>query len=96
MKTMEQLVAVGLTEKKAEDVMLLERAMLEHAVKFSYTKKDGSVREANGTLRRDMMEGWQPKGEARPEPPSILRYFDLDAMDWRCFNVLNFLSMQAI
>lgn len=96
MKTKEELVAIGLTEKKAEDVVLLESAMLEHAVKFRYTKKDGSVRDAHGTLRRDMMEGWQPTGDARPEPASILRYWDLDAMAWRCFNVLNFVSMQAV
>lgn len=98
MKTREELVSLGLTSTKADEIMLLESKMLKTAVKFSYKKKDGSIREAVGTLKReDMMceDGslWEPKGEAKPDVPSLLKYWDLVAMGWRCFNVSNFVKM---
>ena len=37
MKTKEQLVSIGLTEIKADEVMLLESEMLKRAVKFPHT-----------------------------------------------------------
>lgn len=100
MKTREQLVSLGLTEMKADEIMLLESKMLDEAVKFQFTKKDGSVRDARGTLCRDKMieaDGsvWVPKGESRPEVPNIIKYWDLDVPGWRCFNVLNFVAAEV-
>lgn len=99
MKTKEQLVSLGLTSKKADEIMMLESAMLAEAVKFSFKKKDGSIREAVGTLDRSKMECedgtlWEPKGEAKPDVPSLLKYWDLVQMGWRCFNVTNFVAWQ--
>ena len=100
MKTKEQLVSLGLTEMKADEVMLLESKMLETAVKFQFKKKDGSVRDAIGTLCRDRMieeDGsvWQPKGEMKPDVPVLMKYWDLGQGGWRCFNVLNFIAMDG-
>lgn len=39
MKTKDQLVSIGLTEMKADEVMMLESKMLEQAVKFQYRKE---------------------------------------------------------
>ena len=101
MKTKEQLVSLGLTEMKADEVMMLESKMLETAVKFAYTKKDGSRRDAVGTLDRskmDMGDGtlWEPVGESKPEPANVINYWDLDAKTWRCFDVLRFIDRKSV
>ena len=93
-------MSLGLTEKKADEIMLLESKMLEQAVKFQYKKKDGSLRDAEGTLDRSKMimengEPWTPKGEVKPYAPIWFRYFDLGAKDWRQFNVLNFVAVEG-
>ena len=101
MKTREQLVKLGVEEVKADEIMLLESRMLETAVRFQFKKKDNSVRDANGTLRRDGMvqeDGslWEPVGESKPEPANVIRYWDLDAKSWRCFDVLRFIGICAV
>ena len=100
MKTKDQLVSLGLTEMKADEVMMLESKMLEQAVKFSFTKKDGSVREAVGTLDRSKMvqeDGrlWEPKGEAKPDVPSLLKFWDLTCSAWRCFSVGSLIAVEG-
>ena len=99
MKTKEQLVNLGLSDAKADEVMLLESKMMERAIAFQYRKKDGSVRNAVGTLCRSLMKladntMWQPKGESQPENPAVLKYFDLDAKGWRSFPIVNYLCME--
>ena len=102
-KTMKQkvkLVSLGLTEKEAENVITLEEEMLKRAVKFSYKKKDGTIREAVGTLRRDLMklkDGslWAPKGEAKPEDQERIDYFDIEAQWWRQFSVQNLVAVEG-
>lgn len=98
MKTKENLVTLGLTETQADEIMLLESKMLEQAVKFQFRKKDNSIRDANGTLRREGMvqqDGtlWEPVGESKPEPANVIRYWDLDAKSWRCFDVNRFIGI---
>lgn len=98
MKNREELIMLGLEEFKADEVMLLESKMLEQAVKFQYRKKDNSIRDANGTLRREGMvqqDGslWEPVGESKPEPANVIRYWDLDAKSWRCFDVNRFIGI---
>lgn len=100
MKTKEQLVSLGLTEIKADEVMLLESKMLEQAVKFQFTKKDGSLREAVGTLNREKMiqedgKKWEPVGEARPDVPAIMKFWDCIAKAWRSFNVSNLVAVEG-
>lgn len=100
MKTKDQLVKLGLTDMQADKVMLLESEMLKHAVKFSYKKKDNSIREAEGTLIRskmDLGDGtlWEPVGNGLPEKPEFVRYWDLQSMGWRQFNVFNLVAVEA-
>ena len=99
MKTKEQLVNLGLTDAKADEVMLLESKMMERAVAFQFKKKDGTVRNAVGTLCRSLMKladntMWEPKGDGTPEPAGVIRYFDCDAKGWRSFQVVNYLAME--
>lgn len=100
MKTKDQLVKLGLDEFKADEVMLLESKMLEQAVKFSYRKKDGTTREAEGTLVREKMDLgdgtlWEPVGKGLPEKPEYVRYWDLQSMGWRQFNVFNLVAVEG-
>ncbi len=91
---------LGVDGVKADEIMLLQEKMLEQAIKFQYKKKDGSVREAVGTLRRDLMvlkDGslWAPKGDSKPEDPTKVDYFDIEAQWWRQFNVFNLLAVEG-
>lgn len=100
MKQKVNLVSLGLTEKEAENVITLESKMLEQAVKFSYKKKDGTVRQAVGTLRRDLMklkDGslWEPKGDPKPENTEKIDYFDIEAQWWRQFSVQNLVAVEV-
>lgn len=100
MKTKDQLIQLGIEEFKADEIMLLQEKMMEQAVKFQFRKKDNSVRDANGTLRREGMvreDGtlWEPVGESKPEPTNVINYWDLDAKTWRCFDVLRFIGICA-
>ena len=100
MKTKEQLVSIGLTEIKADEVMLLESEMLKRAVRFRFIKKDGTTREAEGTLVREKMDLgdgtlWEPVGKGLPEKPEYVRYWDLQSMGWRQFNVFNLIAVEG-
>lgn len=100
MKTKEQLVKLGLTGMQADEVMLLESKMLEQAVRFQFKKKDGSLREAVGTLRREEMvqeDGklWEPVGESKPEHPLYVKFWDKTVPGWRQFNVFNLVAMEV-
>lgn len=100
MKTKEQLVSLGLTEIKADEVMLLESEMFKRAVRFQFKKKDGSTREAVGTLKREKMvqpDGsiWEPVGVEKPEVPTLVKYWDLTVQGWRCFNVFNLVAVEG-
>ena len=100
MKNREELIKLGLEEFKADEVMLLESKMMEQAVKFQFTKKDGSVRDAVGTLDPKKMimengEPWTPKGDPKPESAEDLRYWDLGAKMWRQMKVMNLVSVSA-
>ena len=100
MKTREELVNLGLEGYKADEVMMLQEKMLEGAVAFQYRKKDGSTRNAVGTLFRDLMKMadgtmWSPKGEERPADPKWFKYFDCDAGGWRQFSVFELLAVEG-
>lgn len=100
MKTRNQLISLGIDGFKADEIMLLQEKMMEHAVKFQFRKKDGTIREAVGTLKQEKMiqeDGtiWQPKGESKPEPVSIVRFFDVVNKGWRCFSCVDFIAMEG-
>jgi hypothetical protein len=63
-------------------IVKLQVALCLGVVTFSYTKKDGSRREAIGTL--DSVPA--TKGNHRSNY-SVLTYFDLDARDWRAAQI---------
>ena len=66
--------------------------------RFSYYKKDGSIREARGTLDFSRIpEEHHPKSlssapDVRPENYGTFPYYDLDAAGWRSFRLDNFIG----
>ena len=75
------------------------RQMLRKSIMiFSYYKKDSSIREARGTLSeliipRDIVA--RIKGQNEPNF-SVITYWDIDAHDWRCFRITDFIGFVSI
>lgn len=60
--------------------------MRQGYVDFTFIKKDGSVRDAKGTTRLDILPNGALKGGQRTSNPKTHQvYFDYDKGDWRCF-----------
>lgn len=66
-------------------------AMISRIVKFYFQKVDGSIREAYGTLKSDIVPETQESG--RKPNPSVQVYYDLEKASWRCFKRANLLRM---
>lgn len=62
---------------------------------FKFTKKDGTEREARGTLNVNMIpEENTPKGTQTWESPEdIVKYWDLDKEGWRSFRWEQFVEI---
>ena len=59
----------------------LKKKLEKGDCKFSFTKLDGTIREANGTTRMDNIpEDSRPKGGT---PISGVAYYDSDSLGWR-------------
>ena len=54
-------------------------------VKFQYTKNDGSVRTAVGTLKSSLITNKPNGGENKVKDAGYVTYFDLEKDWWRCF-----------
>lgn len=75
----------------AHQIGKLIRLMHHRDVSFSYTKQDGTVRHATGTLTGYEHSFHRPY-TPRPENTFVV-YFDREANGWRTFHAENFLSI---
>lgn len=77
-----------------EMVNALKEELQKRAVRFRYTKKDGTERFALGTLNKDiMLEDNVPNGTGKEYPENQIRYYDLNSEGWRSFlseNLIDF------
>ena len=65
----------------------------KNVVKFRYRKKDGSVRTASGTLKKDMLPKY--KTEKRPAyNPMRFVYWDIERNQFRSFLRANFIGLE--
>lgn len=71
--------------------ILLRERMLAGIVHFSFQKKDGSIREAFGTLHKDRIT--ITSGEAATPNPLVGTYFDLEANAWRSYTIANLIAI---
>lgn len=76
----------------AHQIEALVRKMHQENVRFCYTKQDGTVRHAIGTLTGYEHSFHQPYAP-RPENTFIV-YYDLEAKGWRTFHAENFLQVE--
>lgn len=98
MKTRDQLVSLGIEGFKADEIMLLQEKMLEQAVRFQFKKKDGTIRDAVGTLNLDLMvqedgKKYEFKTSGKPECPTTMGYWDLEKKMWRSFVLTQFIGL---
>ena len=63
----------------------LSEMLHKGTVKFQYTKKDGSVRQATGTLMSDVVKANLHGGVSTVKNAGYTSYFDIDKQAFRCF-----------
>ncbi len=69
----------------------LVAAMRARIVRFYYRKVDGSIREAWGTLRADLIP--PTTGNDRKRNDTVQTYFDTERGEYRCFKKFNLVSI---
>jgi hypothetical protein len=72
----------------------LRNGLSRGVVRFSFYKKDGTIREARGTLCPLLIPADKmPKGTRETDSPaSSVAFFDLDKNEWRAFSIPNFIG----
>lgn len=70
----------------------LRIAMATKIVAFTFRKADGTIREAIGTLKSDILP--QVKGTGRPTPEHLQLYYDIQKQCYRCFNKIELLTIK--
>lgn len=74
--------------KKSWQIYRLNKELHQGEISFYFEKKNGEIRKATGTLKID----YQFKTQSQPNP-KILTYYDIEAKDFRCFKVENFIML---
>ena len=83
--------------KSTEAAAALREKLQQGKTNFVFKKKDGSKRNAIGTLDFDLIpaEDTQFKSEEqREERQDQVTYYDLEKMAWRCCKTENILSIE--
>ena len=74
-------------------------ALKDGVVKFSFWKKDGSIREATGTKNMLLIPFENRPQALSPEsvsPVQTIAFYDIDKKDWRCFSITHFIGFVTI
>ena len=71
--------------------MKLKAAMKQKIVKFYFKKVDGSVREAYGTLKENLITA--TSGDNRKKNDTVQVYFDTEKQEYRCFKKANLMNI---
>lgn len=71
--------------------MKLKSAMKQRIVKFYFKKVDGSIREAYGTLKENLIPA--TSGDNRKKNDTIQVYFDTEKQEYRCFKKANLITL---
>lgn len=68
----------------------LKALMAVRIVKFYFMKVDGTIREAYGTLKNDLLPA---TGDGRKPNATVQVYYDTEKQEWRCFKRANLMSV---
>lgn len=71
--------------------MKLKVAMKQRIVKFYFKKVDGSVREAYGTLKENLIPA--TSGDSRKKNDTVQVYFDTERQEYKCYKKANLLNI---
>ena len=78
------------------DIVKFKEALHNGIVEFKYSKKNGDIREARGTLNIDIMgKDNAPKGTGYDTNDSNIRYYDLNSEGWRSFITENLIEWKV-
>ena len=70
----------------------LKAAMKDRIVKFYFQKVDGSVREAYGTLKDNLIPAIAGT-DNRKRNDTVQVFYDTEKQEWRCFKKANLISI---
>ena len=70
---------------KTTDLSVLNEMLHNGIVEFQFTKKDGTIRQAKGTLQTENIPAHAIKGTGRPSNPNVQVYWDMDKQEFRSF-----------
>lgn len=79
-------------EEQAKQIAECVREMCDRVVEFFYLKKDGTTRQAFGTLQHDVIIAHVKSDSMREPNPDLVTYFDTEAQAFRSFKKVNFKS----
>ena len=90
----ENAVNEALQQTDELDNLLIQ--LRNRAVRFSYRKQDGTLREAFGTLKPCLLEEYRAGSKSRSRSTNdCVHYFDLERNAWRCFCPENFITITS-
>lgn len=79
-------------EEQAKQIAECVREMCDRVVEFFYLKKDGTTRQAFGTLQQEVVIAHVTSQPSKEPNPDLVTYFDTEAQAWRSFKKVNFKS----
>lgn len=82
-------------EQQAQQIAECVREMCKRVVEFYFVKKDGTMRQAFGTLQPEVLIEHVTEPSNRTPNPDIVTYFDTMAQAFRSFRKVNFKSYVA-
>ena len=63
-----------------------------HLVEFKFMKKDGTIRDARGTLHPVILDEYVKGTGTAKVRHDVIKYFDLDKNQFRSFNAMNLIG----
>ena len=82
-------------ENTAQQIAECVKAMKTRIVEFYFMKKDGTLRQAFGTLQDDIILPLIKGTSNRPYNPDLVTYYDTEKSEFRSFKKVNFQSYVA-
>ena len=79
-------------EEQAKQIAECIREMGTRIVEFYYMKKDGTKRQAFGTLQPEVIVPLISKAPEKEPNPDLVTYYDTEAQGFRSFKKVNFVE----
>lgn len=77
----------------AAKALLLKAELAVKTVKFTFLKKDGSVRLAYGTTMSEVVSAYPFAGKETKSEAKLIRFLDTEINEWRCCSIDSILKI---